>query len=81
MSRKKVYDNLPIARGFGTDCYFNRLVTCFKCKTSLRDCDSTKVYMRKFSFPPEILCQSCFDKTDGTAVDIAKAKPFVIVDE
>lgn len=84
MARRKVYNEMPLARGFGKDNYFNRMTTCFLCRKSFESMDSPNIYIRRKTDPrssPEILCQSCFEATDRTAIDITKAKPIVIVDD
>lgn len=84
MARRKIYNEMPLARGFGKDNYFNRMTTCFVCRKGFESMNSPNVYMRRktdLSSPPEILCQSCFEQTGIIAVDITKAKPFVIVDD
>lgn len=83
MARRKVYNEMPLAKGFGKDNYFNRMTTCFVCKKSFEEMGSPNVYMRRTDplSPPEILCQSCFEKTGSIAIDITKTKPIVIVDD
>lgn len=81
MARRKVYDQMPIARGFGKGNAFNRLVSCFECGKSFEAMQSPNVYMRRGRIPPEILCQSCFEATGETAVDITKGKIVVAEDD